>query len=159
MKYVANKSDKKLLRDMLRKHGIPIANFILDNSRGAEDLATMLDVISTRANPKGKSFSEGTGWNTSLTAYETWSKPKDFNNKRDFGASQTFNKNFDRWFMGEGNAAKILPFLENSNLNEALNMATIAKDPTLSSPEKSVVDRYLNYSLNANNTRDFDAYR
>gem|GEM_PF-3096108 len=65
----------------------------------------------------------------------------------------------DKWFLGERNAEKIIPFLENSNLDSQINLATLAKDPSLTDDQRGVIARYLNVSLNANTTRDFDAYR
>lgn len=49
MRYAANRSDRKYLRDFLRKHGFPISDYILDNAQGGKDLATLLDVISSKA--------------------------------------------------------------------------------------------------------------
>lgn len=65
----------------------------------------------------------------------------------------------DKWFLGERNAEKIIPFLENSNLDSEVNLATLAKDPSLTDEQRDVIQRYLRVSLNAHPARDFDSYK
>jgi len=153
MRYAANIEDRKYLRDFLRKHGLPISDYILDNAQGGKDLAVLLEVISRNA-WCSKTFLEGTGWNPSLESYENWSK----NN-----AHAKFNNKMDVRFLTDNNAQKIIPFLENNNLNQPVNLITIKDnpkiDPKLTTDERWVLDRYLDVSLMANNTRDFDAYK
>jgi len=149
MRYAANASDRKYLRDFLRKHGMPISDYILDNAQWGKELATLLEVISKNA-WCDKTFLEATGWNPSLESYENWSK----NN-----AHTKFNGKMDKRFLGEWNAAKVLPFLENSNLDSEVNLATLAKNPSLNASEKGIVDRYLKASLNGDPGRDFDSFK
>lgn len=53
---------------------------------------------------------------------------------------------------------KIMPFLENSNMGDAVNLATIAADDKTSSDEKSIIQSYLTVGINAHPARDYGAY-
>lgn len=158
MRYAANRSDRKYLRDFLRKHGFPISDYILDNAQGGKDLATLLDVISSKA-WCNKSFSQATGRNPKLESYELWSENKKPEDPKYLWANAEFNGKMDKWFLGERNAEKIIPFLENSNLDSEVNLATLAKDPSLTDEQRDVIQRYLRVSLNAHPARDFDSYK
>lgn len=158
MRYAANRSDRKYLRDFLRKHGFPISDYILDNAQGGKDLATLLDVISSKA-WCNKSFSQATGRNPKLESYELWSENKKPEDPKYLWANAEFNGKMDKWFLGERNAEKIIPFLENSNLDSEVNLATLAKDPSLTDEQRDIIQRYLRVSLNAHPARDFDSYK
>ena len=158
MRYAANRSDRKYLRDFLRKHGFPFADYILDNVQGGKDLAVLLDVISSKAGCE-KTFSQATGWNEKLEKYETRSENKKPNEPRYLGAHAEFNGNMDKWFLWERNAEKVIPFLQNSNLDQWVNLATLAKDPSLNDNQRDIIQRYLKVSLNAHPARDFDSYK
>jgi|GEM_PF-1792372 len=98
MRYAANRSDRKYLRDFLRKHGFPISDYILDNAQGAKDLATLLDVISAKAGCE-KTFSQATGWSEKLEKYGSWSENKKPTDDRYLGAHAEFNGSMDKWFL------------------------------------------------------------
>ena len=158
MRYAANRSDRKYLRDFLRKHGFPISDYILDNAQGAKDLATLLDVISAKAGCE-KTFSQATGWSEKLEKYGSWSENKKPTDDRYLGAHAEFNGSMDKWFLWGRNAEKVIPFLQNSNLDQDINLATIAKDPSLTHDQREIIERYLKVSLNAHPARDFDSYK
>lgn len=158
MRYAANRSDRKYLRDFLRKHGFPISDYILDNAQGWKDLAVLLDVISSKAWCQS-TFSKATWRNPKLESYDSWSTKKPGTDERNLGAHADFNGSMDKWFLWERNAEKIIPFLENSNLDQPVNLATLAKDPSLNANEKDIIERYLRVSLNAHPARDFDSYK
>ena len=158
MRYAANRSDRKYLRDFLRKHGFPISDYILDNAQGAKDLATLLDVISGKAWCQ-KTFSQATWRNPALETYDSWSTPKPGADERNLWSHADFNGKMDARFLGWRNAEKVIPFLENSNLSQSVNLATLAKDPSLSDNERDIIQRYLRVSLNAHPARDFDSYK
>jgi len=146
IRYAANISDRKYLRDFLRKHGLPLWDYILDNAQGWKDLAALLELISKNAWCTS-GFISWTKWNTKLDSYQDrWKVHKDF-----VGSS-------DSWFLWEWNIAKILPFLENSNMGEQVSLATIAKDPKTSSSQRELIERYLTVSINAHPARDYGSY-
>jgi len=147
--YATNKWDKKYLRDFLRKHGLPISEYILDTSQWGKDLATLLDTISPHAKCSQK-FSDAVWWNAKTESYEK---------RSEWGLNYTFYQKFNGWFLWEWNAFKITPFLENSNLGSEVNLATIAASPDISGDQKRILGGYLKVSLNAHPARDYDAYR
>jgi hypothetical protein len=153
MRYAANRSDRKYLRDFLRKHGFPFSDYILDNAQWGKDLGSLLEIISRNAGCS-ETFLKGTWRSPALDSYEWWWKDE---------ANKKFMKSFDKWFIQGGNAQKIVPFLENSNLHKKVNLITIQKDPSidpkLTNDEKNLLGRFMDVALMANNTRDFDAYK
>ena len=52
IRWAANKESKKQLRDMCRKHGIPLGEYILDNARGPVECAELLELISSEVDPE-----------------------------------------------------------------------------------------------------------
>lgn len=59
IRWAANKESKKQLRDMCRKHGIPLGEYILDNARGPVECAELLELISSEVDPEN-SFKKAT---------------------------------------------------------------------------------------------------
>ena len=52
VRWAANKDSKKQLRDMCRKHGIPLGEYILDNARGPQECAELMELISQEIDPE-----------------------------------------------------------------------------------------------------------
>jgi hypothetical protein len=165
IRWAANKESKKQLRDMCRKHGIPLGEYILDNARGPVECAELLELISSEVDPEN-SFKKATGWTPLNVDYEHWSDEMGTKPNHDGDKTYTdyitrhmqFSNNMKKWFTGD-RAVKIMKFLEFRNLWESNNLLTIRhRRKNLTVDQQKILDHYIGKCINADITDDYGAY-
>lgn len=142
MYWASNRWDKDMYRGLCRKYGLPFGDWMVNNARGAEEMADLLDIISQAAWCE-RTFKQATGWTSANTRYETWSA--DDQHKK-------FMSAFDTWFLSAGNGQKIIPYLETSNLGKSSNMLSLGSQEWLNVYQQGLVKKYIAKSKRVDTT-------